>query len=79
MDINNVFIIIGKGWSKRRVIKDLKGEGYRHNFYFSNGTVGNNEIKQLGISEEVWLFGDCNGLEILKYVERNQLDVWKMG
>lgn len=79
MDISNIFVIIGKGWTKEKVIEDIVEECYKHNFNFSVGQNFSDMIKNLNISNEVWTFGDCEGLEIFKYVERNGFEIWRMG
>ena len=79
MDTDNVFVIIGNGFKKIDVIREIKDEGYNHNFYFADSDNFSEMIKQLNISDETWCFGDCDGLAIYKYADRNGIDFWRMG
>lgn len=79
LDTQNVFVIIGRNWTKDKIIKEIVAEGYKHNFFFSDGHNFSELVKKLEISNEVWTFGNVDGLEIYKYVERNGMDCWRMG
>ena len=79
VDISNVFVIVGKEWTKEKVVDEIVAEGYKHNFTFNIGQNFTEMVKCLNISNEIWLFGDCDGLEIFKYVERNGFEIWRMG
>lgn len=82
MDTNgklNIYIIIGKGYNKDRVVRELKEEGYPHNFFFGNITDVEYKEVYLETADEVWTFGDCTG--IYDYEEAIELgsDLWNMG
>lgn len=75
----NVFVILGKTWNKNRLVEDLKGEGYEHNFYVGDINKPNEFQKHMAIADEVWYFGNCEGNIMLMYAERNGFDCWEMG
>lgn len=74
----NVYVIVGKGFTKETVKKELKEEGYPHSFYFGN-SGGDFKDLYLKHSDEVWCFGDCS--KIYDYTEAKKIgkDIWIMG
>lgn len=79
MDIQNIFILIGIGWTKDEIVEDLKGEGYDHNFYFVEDQPLDELTKNVTYANEVWCFGDCSNIEMYDYARDNGLDIWVMG
>lgn len=79
MDIIEVFIIIGRGWTKSKVIQDLRGEGYKHYFFFIEGYDDDILEKNMNRATEVWTFGDCIGYNTFKLAQSRGKDIWKMG
>lgn len=83
MDISNVFVILGSDWTKELVINEIKLEGYKHNFYFSDKNFGKlsmeDEINKLLMADEVWCFGHCNTIPMYHYAQKNNKDIWRMG
>lgn len=81
MDISNVFVIMGTNWNKKLVIEDIRVEGYKHNFYFSNDRLSNkdDELKKMAIADEIWCFGDCSANLMYHYAIKNNKDIWRMG
>lgn len=79
LDRLNVLIIMGNNWTKEKVLEDLKGEGYQHNFYFVDN-YGLGKFKTQGkIANECWCFGNCYNHPIYLYSEKNSIDIWQMG
>lgn len=79
MDITNVFIIIGRGWSKQKIVNELREEGYKHNFFFGQNQDWEILQQRLDYSQEVWYFGYCEEYETYKYARKMGYDLWKMG
>ncbi len=79
MDIQNVFIIIGKGWNKRKIVDELKMEGYKHNFFFCDGQSFEAAEKNILLTNEVWCFGECDRMYWYQYAKDKGLSIWLMG
>lgn len=79
MDLINVFIIVGRGWTREKVERELIEEGYSHNFSFGDGRDEDLLFKLMEIANEIWCFGDCVGYNTLKYARSKGMDIWKMG
>lgn len=80
MDIQDVFIIIGEGWTKEKIIEDLRGEGYKHNFYFDNDKSDMEVLMdKVKFANEVWTFGDCMSCGMYAYAMLLGKECWKMG
>lgn len=78
MDISNVFIICGQGWGKYKVVSEIELEGYKHNFFFSQGQDWDVLEREMGKADEVWVFGDARGYEMYEYAKRENKDLWQM-
>lgn len=79
MDIQNIFIIMGRGWNKKQIVKELKEEGYKHNFFFGQGQDFGILEKNILLADECWCFGNCDGYDMFEYAKRKNLDIWRMG
>lgn len=75
----NVFIIMGKEWNRNRVVADLQGEGYKHNFYIGDQNKPNEFQKHMKIADEVWCFSDCSDNIMYLYAKKHNMDLWQMG
>lgn len=73
----DIYIIIGEGWTKEKVNRELRLERYTHNFFFG----GENEFDDLYLkrADEVWVFGNAENSEDYKLAVENKSDVWVMG
>ena len=78
MDISNVFIICGQGWNKPKVVKEIELEGYKHNFFFSQGQDWDVLEREIKKASEVWVFGDATGYEMYNYAKKENFDIWQM-
>jgi len=80
-NIKNIYIIIGKEWTKKKVDKELIEQGDPHNFYFGNAIEVDEIDKKtnLGISDEIWCFGDCEHTIDIDIARVLGKDIWKMG
>lgn len=74
----NVVILIGRKYTKHKIIQDIREEGYKHNFFFAQGQDWELLQKQLDFCQEVWCFGDCTGFDTYEYAKKNNLDIWTM-
>ena len=79
MDLNNIYVIIGRKFTKKKIVDEIQSEGYKHNFYFSQGQEMSELIKAMDIASEIWVFGDASEYEDYEYAKRNGKDIWKMG
>lgn len=79
MDIMNVYVIIGRGFTKSKIVGEIREEGYKHNFYFSQGQEWEDLVQAMKLASEVWVFGDATEYEDYEYAKRNGKDIWKMG
>lgn len=77
--MKNVFVIIGEGWTRQDIIKVIKDEGYKDNFYFGQNSNIDESKKEMKKAEECWCFGKCSDLELFKYAQENGEDIWIMG
>ena len=82
MDIIDVYVIYDKKKYKREdIIKDLREEGYTHNFFISeliSGSVAPEHFSAMKNADEVWLFGDCDQYQDYKLARELGKDVWIM-
>lgn len=75
MDIRNVYIIFDReSFSKDDIKKDLKSEGYKHNFFIPDGL----DFTVMRYVDEVWIFGDCSKSYALAYAKQQGKDIWNM-
>lgn len=79
MNIQNVFVIIGEGWTREAIIKEIEEEGYLHNFFFGAGDDMDVLAKNMSFAHEVWCFGNCDGLMTYEHARDQGYDIWKMG
>ena len=79
MDIKNVVIIIGRKYTKHKIIQEIREEGYKHNFFFAQGQEWDILVKHLDMANEIWVFGDATGFETHTYAKKVNLDIWQMG
>lgn len=79
MDILNIFVIAGQGWSKPKIIADIEGEGYKHNFFFSQGQDWDILEREIKKADEIWCWGHCEGYQMYEYAKIHSMDLWKMG
>lgn len=79
MDIRNVYVIVGKGYTVEKVKEDLRLERYNHNFAF--GEMLTDDQKTIGIvqADEVWTFGNVVANKEYNLALINQKDIWVMG
>ena len=78
MEIRDIYVIIGNGFTKEKIVEDIRQEGYGHNFYFSADATYNDNNLPLTIAEEVWLFGNCDGKGDYILAKSLGKDLWKM-
>lgn len=80
MDIRNVYVIIDhKEFTKDKVVQELKEEGYKHNFFFGNAPFREDFRNYMYKCDEVWVFGNCNGMEDYNFAKIIGKDLWQMG
>jgi len=75
-----VYVIFDKNmYSKEDIVKIIKEEGYKHDFYFGN--LGQHEFADCYLNEadEVWLFGNCNDIPDYQLAIQIGSDCWRMG
>lgn len=70
---------MGHGWNKDRIVKEIKDEGYEHNFFFGQGQEYDFLTSKVDFADEVWCFGDCVGYEMYDYAKSTGCDLWVMG
>lgn len=78
MDLNVVVIIDTDRFTKDDVVKDIKEEGYRHNFFFANFHEVEKAKFAIEHAEEVWTWGDCSDQLYYKYAREVGSDIWDM-
>lgn len=79
MGSKNIYVIVGDGWDEPSVVDELEDEGYVHDFYFGiNEELILNLVDMIS-ADEVWCFGDCEGLEVYEHAREFKLDIWRMG
>ena len=81
MEVRNIFVIVNTlDISFEEVIKDLKEEGYAHNFYFLGKREVDFETEQncLIRSDEVWCFGHCEENPFYEIAQMMGKDIWIM-
>lgn len=74
----NVYIIIGTGYDKERVVNEIQEEGYKDNFFFGQGKTYEVKEKNMKLADEVWCFNDCRGMEDLLLAKHMGKDIWQM-
>jgi hypothetical protein len=65
-------------FTKEDVIKDIKEEGYKHQFFFANFNDATKARVALADSDEVWCFGDCQDIVYYKIAKERGSDIWQM-
>lgn len=79
MDIMNVYVVIDENkFTKEDVVKDLKEEGYKHNFIFSTDILVNDVVKYMNQCHEIWLFGNCKEMYENMVAEESRFSIWQM-
>lgn len=80
MEVTKVFVIFDKTkYRKEDVVTELNGEGYIHEFHFSDGFLTSDTLNAISTANEVWLFGDCTDSEEYKVGLALGVDFWQMG
>jgi len=87
MDIRNIYVIVGKKFTKELVVEEIKSEGYKHNFLFGQSVplprgmieLENTVRSNLAKCDEVWCFGDCAGDYHYELAKFKGADIWYMG
>lgn len=77
--MKNVFVIIGDNWTKQNVVKVIEEERYRDNFYFGQNQDIEILKEKLEFCDEVWRFGNCEGILSYEYAVEKGLNLWHMG
>lgn len=78
--MSNVYIIFSKNWSLEEIKQELQEEGYDHNFFFGRTAKTYEEkVNAMKIANEVWIFGDVNGIEDYELAKSAKKDIWIMG
>ena len=75
----NIYVIIGRGFTKQEVIKEIRAEGYTHNFFFGDGMTLKDKLKEMKHADEIWTFGDCKAYDDFIYAKDKGYDIWVMG
>lgn len=76
----SIYSIIGKEYSKDRCINEIQEEGYAYSFYFKGDCETEDSIKyQMDVADEIWIFGDVEGMFEYEYAIENGMDIWRMG
>lgn len=78
MDLINVFIIIGRGYNKQKIVNEIREEGYKHNFFFGQGQDFNILKDKMDFCNECWHFGDASGYDMYEYAKKVGKDIWDM-
>lgn len=76
MDV--VIIVDVMRFTKEDVVKDIREEGYQHNFMFANFNAIDVVENALKNADEVWVWGDCKDLKYLKLAKEMGCDIWQM-
>ena len=78
--MSNVYIIFSRSWTLEEIKRELQEEGYTHNFFFGRtAKTYEDKIKAMEIANEVWIFGDVNGIEDFSLAKSMKKDIWVMG
>lgn len=75
----NIYVIIGKGFDTESVIKEIKEEGYTHNFCLNYKLTYKERIREMAKADEVWCFGKADGYDDYEYAKSKGYDIWIMG
>lgn len=79
MEIRKIYVIIDLNkYSKDDVVKDIKEEGYKHDFYFGNVDKNSFSASCLEEADEVWCFGNCEGINDYLMAKMLGKDIWVM-
>ena len=76
--MQNIYVIIGEGYTMDRVIAEIQEEQYSHNFFFGQGKTYAEKEQGMKVADEVWCFNDCRGIEDLKLARTSNKDIWQM-
>lgn len=82
MDIINVYVIADiRKFTKDDIVRNIQEEGYKHNFFFGNTLSAKAEdiAPNMTKADEVWCFGDVEGLYEYGYAKSVGKDIWRMG
>lgn len=79
MDLINVFIIIGRGYNKQKIVNEIREEGYKHNFFFGQNQDWSDLVNRIHFADEVWHFGECSEYDTYKFAKKIGKDIWRMG
>lgn len=79
MEIDNIYVVYGKPYTRDKVIDEIKAEGYTHNFFFGDNKEYDDKIKNIHYASEIWVFGDVKRHEDYIYALKNKFDIWRMG
>lgn len=79
MDMINVYIIIGRGFNKAKIVNEIEEEGYNHNFFFEQGQEWDVLTNNMHIADEIWVFGDATEYDTYRYAKTKGMDIWQMG
>lgn len=86
MEISNIYLIFNTDeFTKEDIIRDIKDEGYQHNFMFGNIMAHprnkdgyEQRIRHIRQCDEVWLFGHCDDIIDYKIAKELGMDCWQM-
>ena len=82
----DIYVILGKGYTKEKAMKEFEEEKYPHNFFFSDKVLPDSLEYQLDMervymekADEVWCMGDCEDTLGYKMAVKLHKDIWSMG
>jgi len=79
MEIKKIYLIFEDNTMKKEDIDiDLKAEGYPHIFCFGKNVADKDKKFHISVSDEVWVFRNCEDILDYKIAVELGKDIWRM-
>jgi len=79
MGLKNVFIVYDCAkFSKQMIVDDMRSEGFRHYFKFYTDLKQGQLETYISSTDEVWVFGDVEGISAYNMAVAEGKEIWKM-
>lgn len=80
LDIKNILVIVDAlRFTKDQIVREIKDEGYKHNFLFANFNDFKEVEKLISSVDEVWTWGNVEDNAFYKMSKKIGADIWTMG
>lgn len=78
METRKVLILINEDkFTQDAVRKEIKEEGFPYNFCFETKSI-EYDVETVKISDEVWLWGECEDKYLCELARELGKDIWEM-